>query len=545
MKLRGIVAKLWLAMLLLVVVVLGLSALIQSGALENIYYEQQATRLLDEGERLAGVIGSEQDPSLAAQQVGLLASLMNASVMVVDTRGLIEHWQAMGMMGMIHQPGPSGPGAGQGFRGAGKGSPGRQNPAVPPGWRGTGGSGQGRTGAVSGSGFTDRGNPDGCSIPVSRGIVEVMPFSQQEMLQVLQGKSVVHQEHNQYFNTDVLVAGIPIRQDNRVTGALFIHAPLAPLAANLKALQQASLWALILGALAATLLSLLVSRTLSGPLVQMNRAARAMAAGDFSRRVPVRSRDEIGDLAESLNTLSGELQEKIDALHRLDATRREFVANVSHELRTPLTIVQGYTEAVIDGLARDENQRQQYLQNILEETLRLRRLVDDLLDLRRMEAGKVIIKSEPVSPSELVRRVGEKFAGLAAGKQVALETTAPENLPPVYGDADRLAQVLINLVDNALRVTPSGGRVEVAARLENGRVIMSVRDTGPGIPADELPLIWERFYKADRSRQRSAGSGLGLAIARQIIELHGGTIKVESEPGRGTAFMFALNTVSA
>jgi len=543
MKLRGIVTKLWLAMLLLVVVVLGLSALIQSGVLENIYYEQQAARLLSEGERLADVIGGEQDPGLAAQQVSLLASLMNASVMVVDNRGLIEHWQTMGMMGMMqngYAPG-SGVSGGQGQK-KGTAAPRNENRASPGGsgvpvrnrYRGSGTGGP--MGGAGGSGMQ----------PVSRGVVEILPFSRQEMIQVLQGKSVIRREHNQYFNTDVLVAGIPIRQDNQVTGALFIHAPLAPLAANLKALQQASLWALVLGALTATLLSLLVSRTLSGPLVQMNRVARAMAAGDFSRRVQVRSRDEIGDLAASLNTLSRELQEKIDALQRLDATRREFVANVSHELRTPLTIIQGYTEAVVDGLARNEEQRQQYLQNILGETLRLRRLVDDLLDLRRMEAGKIDIERGPVDPGQLVRHIMEKFAGVAAEKGVSLETKVPEEVPAVYGDGDRLAQVLINLVDNALRVTPSGGRVELAVLPENGRVSVAVRDTGPGIPAEELPLIWERFYKGDRSRQRgTGGSGLGLAIARQIVELHGGDIKVDSAPGRGTTFTFSLEVAGA
>ncbi len=528
MKLRGIVGKLWLAMLVLVVGVLGLSALIQAGILEKIYYEQQTARLVVQGERLAEILVEQQDPNLAARQVDLLARLMNASVMVVDPRGLVEHWQAMGMGRMMPHMG----GAPWSRGGRGQGSP----------WRG------GASNEQSSQSRFGQEAMDGAPCPTppaSRGeggsLAAMLPFDREQIQRVLAGERVVRREYNPFFNADVVVAGIPLQKEKQVFGALFIHAPVAPLAANLKALQQSSLYALALGALMATLLGLLLSRTLARPLVEMNRIARAMAQGDFTRQVTVRSRDEIGALAQSLNTLSRELQEKISALQKIDAARKEFVANVSHELRTPLTIMQGYTEAILDGLARDESQRREYLQNILEEILRLRRLVDDLLDLRRMESGRITLRKQPVDMKALVNQVVERFAGVAGEKGTLLGVHLPDDLPPVCGDGDRLAQVLYNLIDNALRVTPAGGRVEVAARQAAGKVEVAVKDTGPGIPAHEIPLIWERFYKGDPSRRRAGGgSGLGLAIAKQIIDLHGGEIKVDSEPGQGATFTITL-----
>lgn len=500
MNLRGIVGKLWLFMLSLVVLVLGVSALIQTQFLEKIYYNQQAARLLEEGQRLAEILVEQRDPLQAARQVVLLARLMNASVMVVNPQGVVEHWHVMGMMG----------------RHMGKGPPGS--------WR------------------NQQRDSLTYSLPpvdsTREGMAHMVPISQEQIEKVLAGQRLVFREHNPFFDTDVLLVGLPLKRGEEILGGLFIHAPVAPLAANIRALQHANLYALVLGAVLATLLGLLFSRTFARPLLEMDRIARAMAAGDFTRRVSIKSRDEIGLLAESLNTLSQELQEKIAALERLDAARKEFVANVSHELRTPLTIIQGYTEAILDGMAKDEAQRREYLQNILDEIVRLRRLVDDLLDLRRLESGRITLKKQPLDIEALLNQVVERFRNMAQEKGVSLELSLLTPLPPVVGDGDRLAQVFINLLDNALRVTPGGGKVSVAAKEAGGKVEVVVEDTGPGIPAHEIPLIWERFYKGDPSRRRDGGgSGLGLAIAKQIVELHGGRIYVESGPGKGARFV--------
>ena len=495
MRFSGVVGKLWLFMLSLVVLVLGISALLQTKFLEKTYYDQQAEGLLEEGRRLAEMLLEQRDPLQAARQVDLLARLMNASVMVVDPRGAVEHWHVMGM-GMMGR-----------HMGMGMGSSGS--------WRN--------------------------ALPVGPPLAGLMPLSREQVEAVLGGRTVVYRGHNPFFGTDVILVGLPLKQGEEVLGGLFIHAPVAPLAANIRALQHANLYALALGALLATLLGLFFSRTFARPLLEMNRIARAMAAGDFGCRVAISSRDELGLLAASLNALAQQLQEKIAALERLDATRKEFVANVSHELRTPLTIIQGYTEAILDGMAEDEARRREYLQNIQEEVVRLRRLVDDLLDLRRLEAGRVTLKREPLDVAALLAQVVERFQNLAGERGVRLELSLRSPLPKITGDGDRLAQVFINLLDNALRVTPAGGRVEVTAREAGGAVEVAVEDSGPGIPPHEVPLIWERFYKGDPSRRRDGGgSGLGLAIARQIVELHGGEIYVDGRPGKGARFVVVL-----
>jgi len=210
-------------------------------------------------------------------------------------------------------------------------------------------------------------------------------------------------------------------------------------------------------------------------------------------------------------------------------------------LRTPLTIMQGYTEALQDGLAKDKIQRQRYLDYIHDEILRLRRLVDELLDLRRLESGKISINPTKVNINQLIQNLLNGMHPLAEEKDVQITSVLPPEAVCVVGDADRLAQVLINLLDNALRVTKSGGHISVKAQAQLDMVEIKVTDTGPGIAREDLPLVWERFFKVDKSRTRTGhGTGLGLAISKKIIELHHGTIEVTSTLGRGSTFIIKL-----
>lgn len=485
MKVRGIVVKLWLSMLGLVVVVLGLSTLIQAGLLQRIYFDQQSTRIVEGGKQLAAEIDPYGDITELNRQVSALANYSGASVLVVNDRGSVLAW--------------SGPGMGMGR-----------------------GMGRGRMGIMHGG----------------------VPFTAETIKEVLQGNGVVRREHNPYFQLEVIQVGIPVEKNGQVSGAVMIQAPVAPMVNNLLALHHAGFYALILGALAATILALILARNIVGPVLKMNRVAKAMAEGDYGSQVPVQSGDELGMLANSLNKLSARLKQKIDELNRLDSTRREFVASVSHELRTPLTIMQGYTEALIDGMARDKSQRDQYLQNILEETLRLRRLVEDLLNLRRMEIGQVSVSIKKADIREICRRVVARFNGIVEGRGQKLILDVSETELNAMADEDKLEQVLINLVDNALRYTQAGGEVGVRASREGSFIKVMISDRGPGVPEEEQALVWERFYKADRSRSRNlSGSGLGLAIARAIIELHGGEVGVSSTPGKGATFWFKIPVI--
>ena len=225
---------------------------------------------------------------------------------------------------------------------------------------------------------------------------------------------------------------------------------------------------------------------------------------------------------------------------KLEDLRREFLGDVSHELRTPLTYLQGYTEALLDDMVENRKERDKYLNIILEETLRLRRLVDELLELSHIEAGHLNIKKDNVSIKNLVERVSKKVLPLCDHKNIEL-TTEIEDVPTVIADEDRIEQVLINLVDNAVRYSADGGITTIRVKTCTEGVIVSVKDSGPGIPEQELPFIWERFYKVDKSRTRQkSGTGLGLAIVKKIIELHEGRVWAQNSPGGGTEFSFFL-----
>ncbi|WP_406678163.1 ATP-binding protein [Neomoorella carbonis] len=231
----------------------------------------------------------------------------------------------------------------------------------------------------------------------------------------------------------------------------------------------------------------------------------------------------------------------ITAQKQLEQLRREFLASVSHDLRTPLTFIQGYAEALADGLAAGEKERQEYTNIILAEAGRLRRLVDDLFDLNKMAAGQLSLEMADVNIGELLAGVARKYRPLLAEHKLELEAEIPPSLPEIRADAGRLEQIMANLLDNARHHTPPGGRIGITAGLVGNEIKISVADTGSGIPPEDLPYIWERFYKVDKSRsRRDGGSGLGLAIVKSLVEAHGGRVEVESQLGKGSTFSFYL-----
>jgi two-component system sensor histidine kinase ResE len=226
---------------------------------------------------------------------------------------------------------------------------------------------------------------------------------------------------------------------------------------------------------------------------------------------------------------------------RLDRLRKDFIANVSHELRTPLSMMQGYAEALLDEFGDDPVQRRELAEIIHDETLRMRRLVNDLLDLAQLESGHFQMSFDRVDVAALLRRTARKFQTIAAERQIRLQLDVPEGPCWVWADPDRMEQVFTNLLDNACRHTQPDGTVTVRAFEKGVQVRIQIQDTGTGIPPEDLPYIWERFYKADKARTRgTGGTGLGLAITRQIVLQHGGDIHVDSQLGRGTTFTIAL-----
>jgi two-component system OmpR family sensor kinase len=289
------------------------------------------------------------------------------------------------------------------------------------------------------------------------------------------------------------------------------------------------------------LLALLISHSISKPLRRVANAAEAIARGETCTRAPVSGPLEVRALARSFNQMA----DQIEATHQ---SQRDFVANVSHELKTPLTSIQGFSQALLDGTASTPERTARAARVIHQEAERMRRMVDDLLVLARFDAGQMTLAHDRVELDPLLRGCVEKLSPQAQTARVTLALDAAEQSaeqPIVIGDADRLAQVFCNLIDNSIAHTPAGGKVTIAAHPATESVVeVTVTDTGAGIPPEDISRIFERFYQVDRSRKRAPerGAGLGLAITKGIVEAHGGTITAESVVGLGSKFTIRLPT---
>lgn len=293
-----------------------------------------------------------------------------------------------------------------------------------------------------------------------------------------------------------------------------------------------SLWLVIVAAwLLALLLTLAFSNTILRPVSELTRIARRMEQGDLSQRVKIRGKDEIGKLAHAFNTMA-------DSLAHSEELRRNMVSDIAHELRTPLTNIRGYLEALKDHVV---DPTQDIIVSLYEESLLLSRLVADLQELSLVEAGQLHLVRKPLALEEIITRAVSSLQLQASSKQVSLSADLPPHLPKVIADAERTGQILRNLLSNAIMHTPPGGEITVRARAGYDEVVVSVQDSGEGIPAEHLPNIFERFYRADASRSRATGgSGLGLAIAKQMVEAQHGRIEVTSSPVDGSCFTFTL-----
>lgn len=284
--------------------------------------------------------------------------------------------------------------------------------------------------------------------------------------------------------------------------------------------------------LIALVAAVVLSRSISRPLTEVTKATRVVAGGDLDVRVSTEHAGELGELAEAFNHM-------IAGLARADALRRNMTADVAHELRTPLSVIRGKLEGILDGVYPATPEQ---LLPILEQTELLTHLVEDLRLLAQVEAGQLCPDLRPTDVGDLLRDAYVNFTPQAEDRGVTLSLDVPAALPKVQADWRRIAQVLGNLITNALRHTPAGGAVTLAAGVKDGMIEVRVTDTGVGIAEEDLPYIFERFWRNDKSRMRTeyGGAGLGLAIARQLVVLHGGEIHVWSEPGRGAIFAFTL-----
>lgn len=328
----------------------------------------------------------------------------------------------------------------------------------------------------------------------------------------------------------IMANGSSLSSDEEMQAELFSQYTIA--------VYEAISYAAIAALIAAIIASILISRQVVTPMLRMTSLSHRIAEGEYEERLTLAGSMK-GDQMDELDQLALSFNQMADKLEKVETMRRQLIGDVTHELRTPLTAVKGYIEALMDGVLPASPET---FQQIHSEIDRLQRLVNDLQELSRVEAGAVELNLAFVSPAVLIEKIQSNLRHQFEDKNILLQIELEPNLPDIFVDDDRIIQVLTNLAGNALQYSSSGGKVMIAARREKSEIIFSVKDTGIGILPEQLPYIFNRFYRTDKSRNRaSGGSGIGLTIAKALVHAHRGRIWAESEgEGKGSTFSFSI-----
>ena len=354
--------------------------------------------------------------------------------------------------------------------------------------------------------------------------------------QVFLGKSTFSEGFSSLLDAPTLTVGVPIKTDQVVTGALLLHTPIKGVNESIAQGFRILLISIFIAMLLAIGLSIFLAITLTKPLKQMQNTALQLAQGEYEVKTGISSNDEIGELAESIDILSQRLHEASQESQKLDQLRKDFVANISHELRTPVTVIRGSLEALCDEIVTDPVQVREYHQQMLSESLFLQRLVNDLLDLSKLQNVDFKTETDEVNLPDILQDILRSSRPIAKQKDIQVELSLDRDVFVILGDYGRLRQMFLIILDNAIKFSPRGGKVEIL--LQKNRVTIS--DQGPGILPQDLPNIFERFYRG-KSEENKTGTGLGLAIAKQIAQRHQITIEVESSRESGSTFHFVFS----
>ena len=354
---------------------------------------------------------------------------------------------------------------------------------------------------------------------------------------------------------DALLVGVPVKQimsntqENKqlyseknegdaikkpeISEAIYIITTLEYMQTTIDAIRNQFIYIFAISIILATAMSYFLSQSFSTPLKQINNAALEISKGNYDTKINLRSSREIKELGDTINNLAKQLS-------RVEQIRREFIANVSHEIRTPLSYLQGYSEVLLDGLVDSEEDRKKYLGIIMDETVRLKTMVNEILQLSQIEAGHIQLQQLPFSMEAMIRRTIDKLLPYASKRNIAIKfINMSEDVLTCFGDENRIKQVLINLIGNAIKHSYDYGNIQINAYRQSDCIYVSVRDFGEGIPVEDLPFIWDRFYTVDKNNSENS-TGLGLAIAKNIINAHGCEITVKSIYGEGSEFCFYL-----
>jgi len=357
----------------------------------------------------------------------------------------------------------------------------------------------------------------------------------EERDQLLNGQSVEKMGYEERFDRDVMAVIVPLIDSNRLEGIIYLYVPLAKIS---ELTNDFSLIGLVVGVLfviLAVYVGTIFVKKMTKPLEIMKQAAEKVTAGDYSARVPVFSKDEIGQLGTAFNLMSVSIQKE-------DERKKEFLEDVSHELRTPISYVKGYSEALKAGLAKTSQEQERYLALIHREAKRMERLVGDLLDLSRLDAEDFRLEMCPLPLAQLVEDCLEKYRPSLQQKGLLLNTELDPDII-VNADEGRIEQVIQNIVDNAINYTERGRITVLLSKHEKG-CILSIKDTGIGIPMEDIQRVTQRFFRVNKARTRSdGGTGLGLAISNKLIKLHGGELEIKSNLGKGTCISIILPVI--
>lgn len=342
--------------------------------------------------------------------------------------------------------------------------------------------------------------------------------------------------HPRFGNQSMMLA-LPIKYADTVSRVLLLNLPLAPVEETASIIKWQLLYITLILLFASLLISYLISKSFTQPILEIKRASEIMASGDFTVRIEAKKGDEIGSLAETINYLG-------DQLSKIEQLRKDLIANVSHELRTPLSLIRGYAETIKDVSGANPVKREKQLEVIIEETERLTRIVNDILNLSQLQTGYIKLDKTQLSIKEILKNITEHFDVLSEESGIKIIWDSPDEIY-VEADRGRIEQALYNLINNAINHTPNGGVVHVRAIDQVDKVRIEVKDNGYGIPEEDIPHIWERFYKSEKiGSRKSMGTGLGLSIVKQVLEAHKTKFGVESKVNQGSTFWFEIKKSS-
>ncbi|MFV0315327.1 MAG: ATP-binding protein [Anaerotignum sp.] len=380
-------------------------------------------------------------------------------------------------------------------------------------------------------------NEEGVVVLASPGLEKMMigqSFVYKELLEGVKNGSIVSMEisPSAQFNVPTLVVGYPLSVGQMA--GIFMCRSMPEMEESLYEMYKVGVACIFFVFLFAIAVSYMTSKKMTRPIQEMNRAAKVIASGDFEQRVKITSNDELGELGDSFNHMAESLQNN-------DKIKRDFIANVSHDFRSPLTSMQGFLTAMLDGTVPEEK-REKYLQIVLEESVRLSRLTEGIVDLSRAESSKVILDESDFDINELIRDNINLLEPQLNEKNAIIKAIFADQVTTVHGDIDKISRVIQNLMSNAVKFSPTGGLIEVeTTKTQRGKILVSIKDHGIGISKEDQRYIFDRFYKADRTRNEDMhGRGIGLAIVREFLQAHNEAISVKSVEGEGSTFVFSL-----